>query len=257
MSVMTFDRPEKPPLRTLAVLIAAIVAVAAAPVLSLTGTLTAEAFASSGDETLRAAPYAFSIWGLIYLALFSYAVWQMLRQTPETPALRAMAWPSVVAMSGCALWLLAAGLDMKAATVIIIVGSAAAAIHGLFKAIPHIKDLGRASSFFIFWPMGLLAGWLTIASAINILTVLTAWGVITPALALPAALIGIAAVLAVGSAVVWRLGRMTYGLPIAWGLVAVFVAELAGKPLVAWAALLAALAMLAISVYAGLPRKRR
>lgn len=257
MSVMTFDHPEKPPLRTFAVLAAAILAVAVAPILSLTGTLSAEAFASSGDSTLRAAPYAFSIWGLIYLALLGYAVWQMLRQAPETPALRAMAWPSVIAMSGCALWLLAAGLDLKAATVVIIVGSAAAAIFGLFKAIPHIKGLGRASSFFIFWPMGLLAGWLTIASAINILTVLTAWDVITPATALPAALIGILAVLAIGSAVVWRLGRMTYGLPIAWGLVAVFVAELPGKPLVAWVALLAAIAMLAVSVYAGLPLKRR
>lgn len=254
---MTSAHPSKPPVRSLAVLLAVIAAVGAAPVLSATGVLTAQAFASSGDATLRAAPWAFSIWGLIYLALIAYAVWQVLPRTAESPALAAVAWPSVVAMTGCGLWLAAAGLDLKLATVLIITLSAAAMIFGLLRAAPHAGRLGTAGRLLIFWPLGLLAGWLTIASALNILTVLTAWEIITPGLAGPAALAGIAAVLVVGCAVVWRLGRMAYGLPIAWGLIGVFAAERADKPLIGFVALGGAVLMLAVSLYAGRPAPNR
>ena len=257
MTAITFTRPDKPRVRTLCVLLAALAAVAAAPVLQVFGALDAGTFADEGDQTLRAAGYAFSIWGLIYFGLVAYGIWQMLRQTPETEALAAVGWPSVVAMAGCALWLVAAGFDIKPATVAIIVVSAAAAIRGLLRAVPHWGPLGPASRFFIFWPLGLLAGWLTIASAINILTVLTAYGLITPETARPAAFAGIAAVLLVGAAVVWRMHHLAYALPIAWGLVAVYVAERADKPDVAWAALAAAGLMLVVGGVAGWPMRRR
>ncbi|RYF93177.1 MAG: hypothetical protein EON95_09865 [Caulobacteraceae bacterium] len=252
---MTFERPVKPPLRTFAVIAAALLAVAAAPLIALAGLPDASAFAEDGNETLRAAGYAFAIWGLIYALLVAYGVWQLVRQTPETAVLRAVAWPSVVAMTGCAAWLLAAGLDLKALSVAIIAGSAAAVITGLLRARPHRGEVGPGTRFFIFWPLGLLAGWLTIASFINLITVLTAWGVITPDLARPAALLGILGVLLVGGAVVWRLRHLAYGLPIVWGLIAVWAAEHVAKPQVGQSALVAAGVMLLVSLAAG--RKRQ
>src|SRR5690606_36947407 len=45
-------------------------------------------FADDGDEVLRVAGYAFSIWGLIYLALVAHGVWQALPRTPERPLVR-------------------------------------------------------------------------------------------------------------------------------------------------------------------------
>lgn len=251
MTIMTFDRPEKPPLRSWLVLAAAVVAVMTAPILAWTGIgQPPDAFAADGDETLRAASYAFSIWGLIYLGLLAYSVWQTLGRAPETPALRAVAWPSFIAMAGCAVWLVAAALDLDALTVVVIVGSAAAMIVGLLRAEPYRDDLGLFSRLFIFWPLGLLAGWLTIASAINILTVLTAWGVIGPDTARPAALAGIGAVLLVGATVAWRLRHIAYGLPIIWGLIAVAVAEYGDQPPVALAAVGGAVAMAIVSALA-------
>ncbi|HYE45498.1 MAG TPA: hypothetical protein VEA44_06955 [Caulobacter sp.] len=253
MSVLTFDRPQKPSLRSWIVLIAAIAAVATAPVLRWLGVGQAPgAFAAEGDETLRAAGYAFAIWGLIYVGLVAYGVWQRLRLAPETPALRAVAWPSAIAMAGCALWLLVAALDLKAATVLVILGSAGAMVFGLLRAEPYRDELGPFSRFFIFWPLGLLAGWLTIASAINLLTVLTAWGVVDGETARPAALAGIGAVLLVGAVVIWRLRHIAYGLPVVWGLIAVWVAERGDQPQVATAAAAAAVAMLLVSVIAAL-----
>lgn len=256
MSAITFERPQKPVGRSVLVMAAAILAVAAAPLISLAGLPDAAAFADEGNGTLRAAGYAFAIWGVIYAGLVLYGIWQLVRQTPETPILRAVAWPSVIAMGGCAAWLLAAALDIKALTVLIIVTSAIAVIGGLLRARPHRRDVGPGTRFFIFWPLGLLAGWLTIAGFINLITVLTAWGVIGPDIARPAAYAGILGVVMVGSAVIWRLRHLAYGLPIVWGLIAVWAAEHADKPPVGLAALAAAAFMLVVSLVAGRPGQR-
>lgn len=257
MSAITFERPHKPVGRSFAVLAAAVLAVIAAPLIAWAGLPDASSFSETGNETLRAAGYAFSIWGLIYAGLIVYGIWQLVRQTPETPILRAVAWPSFAAMTGCAAWLLAAALDLKALTVLIIVASAAVMILGLLRARPHRREAGPGTRFFIFWPLGLLAGWLTVAGFINLITVLTAWGVIGEGSARLAALAGIAGVLLVGGGVIWRLRHLAYGLPIVWGLVAVWAAEHTDKPQVGQAALAAAGLMLLLSLVAGRPGQSR
>lgn len=57
----------------------------------------------------------------------------------------------------------------------------------------------------------------------------------------------------VGSAVIWRLRHLAYGLPIVWGLIAVWAAEHSDKPQVGLAALAAAGFMLVVSLVAGRP----
>src|SRR5690606_32007776 len=119
---------------------------------------------------------------------------------------------------------------------------------------PQARTASLRDRLLILWPLAALAGWLTVASAINILTVLTAEGFIGPETALTAGLIGIAVVLVV-AVLVLRASRMpVYGLPIAWGLVAVWVAERGDNPLAAFAALGAAILVL---VAAGLTARSR
>ncbi|MES2725060.1 MAG: hypothetical protein V4656_18050 [Pseudomonadota bacterium] len=235
----------KPLGRSLAVLLAVAAAIAV-PALQATQDfgMTAQEFSSQGDQTLRAAGYAFSIWGLIYFGMAAYAIYQ-LTLAPETPTLRAVAWPSVVAIAGCGAWILASAFNQQWLSVAIILVSAGAMISGLMRA-----RAGEAPAFrdklLIVWPLSLLAGWLTIASAINILTVLTAQGLISPDLTW--AVMGIAAVLIVGGFVGWRLRSPVYLAPIAWGLIGVYVAEQADKPTAAWLAVGAALVLVAEAV---------
>lgn len=242
----------KPLGRSLAVLLAVVAAIAI-PALQATQNfgMTAQEFSSQGDQTLRAAGYAFSIWGLIYLGMAAYAVYQ-LTAAPESPTLRAVAWPSVVAIAGCGAWLLASAFNQQWLSVAIILVSAGAMISGLMRAraaeTPAFRD-----KLLIVWPLSLLAGWLTIASAINILTVLTAQGVIGPDLTW--AVIGIAVVLTFGGFVGWRLRSPVYLAPIAWGLIGVYVAEQADKPIAAWLAAGGALVLVAEAV--AMLRRRR
>lgn len=228
------------PRRILVIASVAFALGAPAPQMSLGLGLTAAEFSASGDSTLRAAAYAFSIWGVIYLGLIAYAVWQALPRQAADRALDRISAPAAFAIAGCGAWICASALDARWETVGIIVLSAAVLAVGLLRTAPASDQANAPALLFAWLPLGLLGGWLTIAAALNILTVATAEGLIGTDFAPAAALIGIVAVgaLAVGFTVSARL--FTYSLAIAWGLVAVWVAERADNSVVAWTAMAAA-----------------
>jgi hypothetical protein len=240
----------KPAFRTLAILAAAAFAIAV-PVtqFALGVTPTGETkLVRDGDTTLEAAGYAFSIWSVIYAGLIAYAVYQALPSTRETPGLRALGWPSVAAMVGCGLWLIAAVYDIKLATMLIIIGSAAVLCLPLSRRYPVQH---RIEFWLVAAPLSMLAGWLTVASAINTLTVLTGWGVIDAGSAPAWAAGGVIAVVLVGAVIAVMSKNWIYPLPMAWGLAAVWVAEQTDRPNVAILAAAGAAALLFTAIWVG------
>lgn len=236
----------KPMLRTLAIVVAALFAVGTPIVQALSGAIAVGEgdLVNDGNQTLEAAGYAFSIWSLIYLGLLAYAIYQALPSTREMPGLKLLGWPSVAAMLGCGAWLMAATLDAKWATVAIIVASAAVLCVPLAKRYPVQST---AEFWLVAAPISMLAGWLTVASAINTLTVLTSEGIITPETASVWAAGGILAVLFVGAGLSAASKNWVYPLPIAWGFAAVAVAEQADRPMVALLAVASAVALLGVA----------
>lgn len=218
---------------------------------------SAAEFSADGNSTLRAAGYAFSIWSIIYLGLIIYAAYQVLPRRAEPQLLAVVGWPSAIAAFGCGLWIIASAADLDWVSVAVILASAGAMIFGLVQARTRGLGLKGWPRRLVIWPLGLLAGWLTAAAALNILTVLTAEGFIPPASAQPAALAGVAGVVVVAllSALGVRVGA--YGLAVGWGLVAVAVAESDPKPLVAVLALVGAALVLGVSLILALRRPRR
>lgn len=201
--------------------------------------LSASEFAGQGDSTLRAAGYGFSIWSVIYAGFIAYAVYQALPRNDGSPLIAAVALPSVFAIAGCGAWILASAFDARWLSVAIILVSAGAMIAGLGKATRRADRATWGERLCVWWPLGLLAGWLTVAAALNILTVMTAEGLLT-GLQTTAAVAGIAAVVLAALIVLRATHLAAYGVPIAWGLVAVWVAERATKGDVASLALGAA-----------------
>ncbi len=240
----------KPAFRTLAVIAAALFAVGTPIVQALTGNFAVgqSDLVNDGNQTLEAAGYAFSIWGVIYAGLLAYAVYQALPSTEDTPGLRILGWPSVVAMAGCGAWLIAASMDAKWATAVIIVASALALGLPLLKRYPVQH---RIEFWLVAVPLSMLAGWLTVASAINLLTVLTTFEVIQPETAAAWAIGGIVAVVAIGLGLSVTAKNWVYPLPIAWGLAGVAVAEQADRPMIAILAAGAAVVLLAAAGWVG------
>lgn len=247
--------------RRLAVLAAALFAVAVGygQVLSGQGQSPAE-FAADSDATLKAAGWAFAIWGLIYLGLLAYAVRQALPRTSDSPTLRRLGWPSAAALAGIGAWVIAAALDLETLTIVLIFASALVLIAPLAGGGPMFRALpARAPDRWLgLWPVAALAGWLTIAAPLNLITVLTGNGDL-PAGASPTSIAqgAVVAVALVGVAMAARLRTLAYPLPIAWGLVGVFAAEQARNPALATTAVGAAAAVLAASVLLAALNRRR
>lgn len=199
--------------------------------------LSAAQFSAQGDQTLRAAPYAFSIWSIIYIGLVAFAIYQFRPGVRRSGLMNRVGWPAAAGILGCGLWIIASALNLQWLSVAVIVASTASLIGGLLAA---PRTLSRAERLWIIAPLTLLAGWLTIASGLNLVTVLTAQGWITPSVVWAAA--AIAAVLIVGALIGRRLVAPVYLAPIIWGLAAVAVAE-SGQIIVAGMAAAAALAL--------------
>lgn len=234
--------------RRLVVLVSAVFAVLVAQAQILLGWgQSPEAFAADSDATLRVAGFAFSIWGVIYLGLLLYAVRQVLPATGESPLLGRLGWPSAAALLGIGGWIVAAAFDWEAATVVLIFGALLVLLVPLLASAGEIRALSRrnAERWTVAWPLALLAGWLSIAAPVNLLTVLTGNGDL-PATPSPTvwAMAAVLVVAAVAASVTWVLRTPAFALPVAWGLLGVFTAEqerngvLAGAAIVASAGLL-------------------
>ncbi|MFN3668365.1 MAG: hypothetical protein ACK4VY_03585 [Brevundimonas sp.] len=228
-------------LRRLIVLAAALfsVAIGQSQVLMGWGQSPGE-FAADSDETLRVASYAFSIWGLIYLWLLAYAVRQVLPQTRENALIHGLGWPSVGALLGIGAWVVAAAFDWEGATVVLIFGSLLVLLLPMLARAGDIRALDRRDRdrWFVIWPLAMLTGWLTVAAPVNLLTVVTGNGDL-PDIVSPTvwAIMAVVVVAVVGLGVTARIRTLAYGLPIAWGLAAVYVAEQVRNSPLAWTAL--------------------
>ncbi len=246
---MPIERPAAARMtRRLIVLAAAIFAVVIGQTQVLLGWGQSPAeFSADGDGTLRVAGYAFAIWGLIYLWLLVYAVRQVLPRTGESLLIHRLGWPSVAALLGIGWWVVAAAFDWEAATIVLIFGSLAALLLPLLVNADAIRALPRGDRdrWMTVWPLALLAGWLTVAAPLNLITVATGNEMLPDVLSPTAwAILAIVGVTSVALGVTARLRTLAYGLPIAWGLLGAFVAEQARNPMLAYVALAAAVAVL-------------
>jgi hypothetical protein len=242
-------RPTGPQMtRRLIVLASAIFAVAVGYGQMLFGWgQTPSEFSADSDATLRVAGYAFSIWGLIYLWLLVYAGRQVLPQTGESELISRMGWPSVLAFLGIGWWVVAAAMDWETATILLIFASGIVLVVPLWISGGAIRALPRSDRdrWMTVWPLAMLAGWLTIAAPVNLLTVLTGNEALPAALPPTGwAIVAVVLVTVLALVVTARIRVLAYGLPIAWGLLGVFVAEQERNSPLAFAALAAGVIVL-------------
>ena len=218
-------------------------------------------FSADSDATLRVVGWAFAIWGPIYLGLVIYAVRQILPRTGESEMIRAFGWPSVLAFLGIGWWILAAAWDLEVGTIVLIFGSLIVLLIPLLQKADAIRALpkGDGDRWMTVWPLAALAGWLTVAAPVNLLTVATGNGDLPAALPPTGwALLAVVAAAGMGLLVTWRTRVLAYPLPIAWGLLGVFVAEQdKGNAVLAFGALAASLVVLGGALVITLGLRRR
>ena len=168
------------------------------------------------------AGYVFSIWGLIYLALLAYAVYQALPGQAEDPYLRSTGYLFVLSCIANITWIFLWHYNLVALSVL-----AMLALLGLLIAIYLRLDIGRAPvssamKWLVHVPFSIYLGWITVATIANITSWLYAlqwsgWG-ISPEMW---TVIMLAIATVVGGAMSMTRGDVAYAAVLIWAFIGI------------------------------------
>jgi benzodiazapine receptor len=190
--------------------------------LPLNGLTTGE-ISDRFDVYFVPAGYVFSIWGVIYLALLCYSIYQALPAQRQHPRLRRIGWLYVLSCAANVAWLFLWHYEVFELTIV-----AMGALLLLLIAIYLILGTGRsrvstAETWLVRVPFSIYLGWITVATIANVTSLLdylnwSGWG-ISPA-AWAVIMIVVSALLA--AVVSFRHGDVAYVLVIVWALVGIY-----------------------------------
>jgi hypothetical protein len=213
-------------------LLGTVVANGLANALPLNGQATGE-ISDRFDVYFVPAGYVFSIWGLIYLSLGAFVVYQALPGQRDNPALRRVGYLFALSCVANVAWLFLWHYERFPLTIV-----AMLALLLLLIGIYLRLGIGRAPAstaerWFVRVPFSIYLGWVTVATIANASQLLVylnwgGWG-ISPEVW---TLIMLGAATAITAAVAITRGDVAYGLVIVWAFVGIAVKH-ADTPIVA------------------------
>jgi hypothetical protein len=206
------------------------------------------------------AGYAFAIWGLIYLGLLAYVIYQaasLFKKTTDDWPVPQIGWWFVVSCAANSLWVFAWLYDYIGLSVVIMIVLLSSLIKIILNTRMELDDLPLKKIAFVWWPFCLYSGWITVALIADIAAWLTKiqWnGFGIPAIAWAVIMIIIAGI--INLIVTWTRNMREYALVAVWALIAIAVANRKEAMAVVYSAIIAAAILFVSSgVHAYLNRK--
>jgi len=197
------------------------------------------------------AGYVFSIWGLIYLGLLAFAVYQALPAQRDNPRLRRIGYLFAGSCLANIAWLFLWHYEQFVLTLLAMV-----ALLLLLIAIYLRLGIGRAAvspaeRWLVHVPFSIYLGWITVATIANVTTVLdylgwSGWGISDGTWAV----IMLLAAGVIASAVSITRGDVAYSLVIVWALAGIAVKHAGTSPVAvtAWVMTAVVAVMLVVGV---------
>jgi hypothetical protein len=253
---MSSDRTRQ--LVTVLVFIVTVAVNGAANALPINGLMTAE-ISDRFQVFVIPAGYVFAIWGVIYLFLGAFTVYQALPSQRENPVVRSLGW--LPALSGVlnTVWLLLFQYEQFVPTVPVMIALLLTLIAIHLRLWEHRDALDRTMRWTVRIPFSIYLGWITVATIANIAQTLQSvgfdgFGLQPELVASVVLLIG----LAIAATFVWRFHDAAYGLVIVWAYVGIAVKESAssGVPIVAALGAVVVAALVVLSLLRRLPPAR-
>ncbi len=165
------------------------------------------------------AGYVFSIWGLIYIGLIAYAVFQALPAQRENPRLRSTGW--WVSLGGLAniVWIFLWHYQQFPLTLVAMLTLLASLIVVYLRLGTGRTSVSTAETWAVRVPFSIYLGWITVATVANITDVLdyvnwNAFGIAPETWMV----IVLAAVLAIAGLVIFTRRDVAYTLVLLWAL---------------------------------------
>lgn len=175
------------------------------------------------------AGYAFAIWGLIYVGLLCYVVYQgrgLIKKTVEDWPVPEIGWWFIVSCGANSLWVVAWLYDYIGLSVILMIVLLLSLIKIILKTRMELDNLPVKKIVLVWWPFCLYSGWITVALVADIAAWLTkihwngfglspvTWAVI---------MIIVAGI--INLIVTWNRNMREYALVGSWALIAIAVAN--------------------------------
>jgi hypothetical protein len=185
---------------------------------------------------LTPAGYAFSIWGLIYLGLVAYGVWQLLPAQRKSSLPDAVAQPLTLANLGSAAWVVLFAYEQIAlsAGVMLLVLASLIVAYGRARR----RVLADAAPAWVSVPLAMYLGWISVAATISLTIGLRAIGLHFSG-GIPVLLAyGLILFIVVLALIMSRaFSAIVFALTVAWALVGIWVVQLRETPELGWAAM--------------------
>jgi hypothetical protein len=134
------------------------------------------------DVLIIPANYAFAIWGLIYLGLFGFGIYQVLPSQRQNTSFRQAGYPIVVASVAQCLWVYLFLLRLFIPSILAMVVIAISLITAYLRLEIAITPVSRIKKWLVHLPISIYMGWISVATIVNVALALYSqnwdgWGV--------------------------------------------------------------------------------
>ena len=200
------------------------------------------------------AGFTFSIWGVIYLALLTFVIWQALPAQRTNPKVAGIsAWFKLNCLAN-ALWIVVWHYDMLALSMLLMLVILITLIRIYAVLIAEIETAPFTEHLVLYLPFSMYTGWIVVATIANASILQTAWGL--DAAGMPAVdwtLVKLALAGAIGATMLLRFRDIPFALVVAWAAFGISVMQ-SGTPAVSGAATTLSLLMLFLTMRDGVLR---
>lgn len=223
--------------------------------LSNTGVFNRSTMASVSAEYqnyFTPAGYTFSIWGLIYIGLITFVVYQAkgLFRDAETPSVvLEVGWLFVISCVANCLWILAWLYEYTGTSVLIMILLLFSLMRIVISTRMELNEVPFKKIVFVWWPFSLYVGWITVALLANITAYLAKieWdGFGISGINWTILIICFAGI--VNVFLTWGRNMREAAIAAAWGLIGVAVTNINGFPSIVYTAVTVAILLLISSV---------
>lgn len=133
-----------------------------------------------GNILITPANYAFAIWGIIYLGLISFAVYQVLPAQRNSILLKKLGYSIAIASLAQIIWVFAFLYRQFLLSLLLMLVILGALIVGYISIQSQIKSLTQ--KWLVAIPLSIYLGWISVATVVNVATVLEdfnwdGWGI--------------------------------------------------------------------------------
>lgn len=188
------------------------------------------------DVQIIPANYAFAIWGVIYLGLFAFGIYQLLPAQRQNPEFRRVDYLLVVACVAQAIWVFLFLSRLFALSVVAMLGILLPLI-GVYLGLDTRQrrlplrgtaKQSRQEQWFVQIPISIYLGWITVATVVNIASALDAanwngWGISAPIWTIVLMIVSAA----IAAVIFLQRRDIAYTLVIIWSLIAIGVRQIA------------------------------